>query len=201
MADLCNEFVTHKEELRDTGELHPRTFRGYYDTCATVCKVLGRRRAVTDLAPSDFAKLRKRLAKTRGPVSLRNEMQRVRSLFKFAFDQRLILTPVRFGQSFQKPKLETVRRQRESHRAAHGDRMFEAHEIRLILAALDGKAITLDRIDDETGDPVTVTLRPNPALKSMVLLGINCGFGQSDLPSLPKRAVDLDGGWIVTVHG
>ena len=53
---------------------------------------------MADLTPDDFRKLRASLAKGRGPVWLRNEMQRVRSIFKFAFDEGLILTPVRFGQ-------------------------------------------------------------------------------------------------------
>jgi integrase len=52
--------------------------------------------------------------------------------------------------------------------------MFEAHEIRQMLDAL----------------------KDNPQLKAMVLLGANCAFGQSDISSLPKRAVDLDKGWV-----
>ncbi len=96
VADLCNQFLTHKEALRDNGELSPRTFRGHYDTCATVVKQFGRNRAVADLGPDDFRKLRAQLAKTRGAVALRNEMQRVRGVFKFAFDDGLILAPVPF---------------------------------------------------------------------------------------------------------
>src|SRR5262249_22264321 len=92
--------------------------------------------------------------------------------FKFAFDDGLILAPVRFGQAFAKPKLDAVRKARETHRAEHGDRMFEASELRSILAAC--------------GQP----------LKTMVLLAANCGFGQSDLANLPTRAVDLDAGWL-----
>ncbi len=171
VAELSNEFLSLKESLRDNGELNPRTFRGYYDTCEAVVKAFKKNRTVTDLVPDDFRNLRKKLAKNRGPVSLRNEMQRVRSLFKFAFDEGLILAPVRFGQSFKKPKLDAVRREREKHRETHGDRMFEAKEIRRILA--------------ECKQP----------LKAMVLLAVNCAFGQSDLSALPLRAVKLDSGW------
>ena len=172
VAGLCNEFLTHKEQLRDNGELSVRTFRGYYDTCERIVKTFGRNRVVNDLIPNDFATLRKKLATSRKATALRNEMQRVRSLFKFAFDEGLILAPVRFGQSFAKPKKETVRREREEHRAKYGDRMFEAHEIRAILT--------------EVKQP----------LGAMVLLAANCGFGQSDLAQLPTRCVDLDKGWV-----
>lgn len=172
VADLCNQFLAHKEQLRDNGELNVRTFRGYYDTCDQVCKVFGKARVVTDLTPDDFRKLRTNLAKTRGAVSLRNEMQRVRSIFKFAFDDGLILAPVRFGQGFIKPKLDAVRRAREDNRNKHGDRMFEAHAIRQILNTV------------------------HQPLKAMVLLAANSAFGQSDLASLPTRSVNLETGWV-----
>jgi len=172
VRELCNRFLSHKKVMQDNGELNPRTFQTYHATCSTVVKEFGRNRSVIDLIPDDFRKLRAVLAKTRGAVALRNEMQRVRSIFKFAFDDGLILAPVRFGQGFQKPKLDVVRRAREEHRAVHGDRMFEAYEIRKILAIAK--------------DPI----------RTMVLLATNCGFGQSDLSSLPTRAVNLDTGWL-----
>ena len=172
VADLCNRFLTHKKHLRDTGELNPRTFAGYYATCALIVDVFGKSRAVVALKPDDFRTLRVKLADTRAAVALRNEMQRVRSVFKFGFDDGLLLAPIRFGQSFDKPKLDAVRRAREAHRIEHGDRMFEAAELRRILDVASA------------------------SLKAMVLLGINCGFGQSDLSSLPIRALDLDVGWV-----
>jgi hypothetical protein len=113
VADLANQFLAHKERLRDRGELSPRTFQGYHATCATIVATFGKGRAIADIMPDDFHKLRSALGKTRQAVALRNEMQRVRSVFKFAFDDGLILVPVRFGQSFVKPKLDVVRRARE----------------------------------------------------------------------------------------
>ena len=108
VGELCNKFLAHKEGLRDNGELSPRTFQTYYATCETVVKIFRRGRTVSDLVPADFAKLRTRLAKTRGAVALKNEMQRVRSVSRFAFDEGLILSPIRFGQSFAKPKKEPM---------------------------------------------------------------------------------------------
>lgn len=125
-----------------------------------------------DLVPADFRKLRARLAKTREAVALGNEISRVRSVFKFAFDEGLILAPIKFGQAFGKPKSEIVDRQRNEHRMEHGIRMFEAHELRAIISA--------------AGQP----------LRAMVLLGVNCAFGQTDISSLPVKAVSLDTGWV-----
>jgi integrase len=192
VENLCDEFVAHKETMRDNGELNPRTFRGYYDIAAGVVETFGKSRVVVDLSPQDFAKLRVKLAKTRGAVALRNAIQQVRGIFKFAFDQGLILVPIRFGQSFAKPKLEVVRRAREEHREKYGDRMFEANELKLILDALAGNEVLLN----QAGKSVKVTMKENPALRAMVLLAANCAFGQSDLARLPIRAVDLKSGWL-----
>jgi len=74
VADLSNEYLTHQAERRDYGKISPRTFQGLHVTCVNLVSVFGKRRAVTDLAPDDFGKLRKKLAKTLGAVALRNEM-------------------------------------------------------------------------------------------------------------------------------
>src|SRR5262249_46636029 len=35
-----------------------------------------------------------------------------------------------------------------------------------------------------------------PAMKAMILLGVNCGFGNADCGNLPLAALDLENGWI-----
>jgi integrase len=64
--------------------------------------------------------------------------------------------------------------------------MFDPAEIRL---ALEGRLSA-----DSRGRRHHI--KPSPALKAMILLGINCGFGNNDCGSLPLDAVDLDAGWI-----
>lgn len=87
---------------------------------------------------------------------------RARSIFEFAFDEGLIVSPIKFGQAFGKPKRETLDRARESYRLEYGDRMFEAPEIRLMLDALAGKEVTVGS-DEGTGEPIKITPgRPIP---------------------------------------
>ncbi len=171
LGDLCNEFLAHKESLRDNGELSPRTFETYYSTCERLCKYFRRDRAVVDLTPADFRQFRDKLSKTRGAVALGNEITRVRSVFRFAFDEGIILAPVRFGQGFAKPRKEVADAAREKHRAENGLRMLEADELRAVIAAA------------------------KQPLKAMVLLAANTGFGNTDLSNLPIKAIDLDKGW------
>src|SRR5262249_44878634 len=158
VRDLANRFLTSKGHMREAGELSARTFIDYHQTCERLIDTLGRSRLVTDLRSEDFEQLRSSLAKTRGPVALGNEIQRVRSIFKYAFDEVLVEKPVRFGTTFKKPTRKTIRRARQ----AAGPRLLEAAECQKLLAAA------------------------TQPLKAMILLGLNCGFGQTDVATLPK---------------
>jgi integrase len=168
IRDLVNRFLTLKQQNVKTSELSHRTFRDYFDTCQRIVDTFGKTRLVVDLASEDFEKLRAKIAETRGPIAIGNEVQRTRSLFKYAYDAGLIDRPVRFGPAFKKPNRRTLRHARH----ARGPRMFEAQEIRAMLGTA------------------------GPQLKVMILLGINCGFGNSDVGTLPMTALDLDDGWV-----
>ena len=48
--------------------------------------MFGKDRPVDDLAADDFEELRADIAKTWGPVRLGNEVQRVRTLFKYGYE-------------------------------------------------------------------------------------------------------------------
>ncbi|MHB1426647.1 MAG: tyrosine-type recombinase/integrase [Gemmataceae bacterium] len=168
MRDLLNRFLTGKEMMRETGELSPRTFIDYKMVCDRLSVGIGLTRLVVDLASDDFERLRAEAAKTLGPVALGNFIQRSRSVFKYAFDAGLIDKPIRFGPLFRRPGRKVLRQARH----AKGLRMFEADELLRVLDAA------------------------NPTLKAMILLGINCGFGNADCGTLPLSALDLTAGWV-----
>ena len=168
IRDLLNRFLTAKKMMVDAGEITPRTFADYHATCQRIATAFGKDRLVDDLAADDFRRLRANIAKVWGPVRLGNEIQRVRSVFKFGFDEGLLAVPIRYGQAFTKPSRRVIRKLRNGN----GPRMFEAHEIRAILGAA----------------PLN--------LRAMVLLGVNCGFGNADCANLPRKALDLKGGWV-----
>lgn len=168
IRDLLNRFLTSKQLLLDTGEIANRTFLDYRTTCQHIADAFGLVRLVDDLVCDDFEKLRTKLAKRRGPVALGNEVQRVRSVFKYCYDAGLIDKPVRFGPVFKKPSRKVMRQARN----AKSPRMLEAHELRALI------------------NTASVQLR------TMIFLGINCGFGNSDVAKLPKTALDLESGWV-----
>src|SRR5262245_30609656 len=122
MRELVNRFLTSKKHLADAGEIAPRTFGEYHAACGRLGEAFGLSRLVDDLAADDFERLRAGMAKRLGPVALGNEVQRVRSVFKYGFDAGLVDRPVRFGPAFKRPSKKVLRKARN----ARGPRMFEA---------------------------------------------------------------------------
>jgi integrase len=167
VRELCNRFLTSKRHLLDTRELSPRTFQDYYDTCKIIVDKFGAGRLVLDLRPDDFEALRVGLPKTWGPRRRGKTIQMIRSVFRYAVDEDLVDKAVKFGKQFRPPSKKTLR----LHRAKNGTRMFEAAELRRILEA------------------------SGPQLRAMVLLGCNCGYGNTDVATLPLSALDLQAGW------
>jgi integrase len=168
IKELANHFLRAKKALVDGNEITPRTFAELYATCERLGKAFGWDRLVDDIAADDFEHLRRAIAKAWGPVRLGNEVQRVRSVFKYGFEAGLIQQPVRYGPTFKKPSRKVLR----LSRARKGPRMLEATELRQLL------------------DRATVPMR------AMILLGLNCGFGNADVATLHCEAIDLKHGWV-----
>ncbi len=175
---LCNHYLTLKSRRRDSGELSNRSFGDYHRVCQRLIGCFGKHRQVTQLRETDFAKLRNEIAKTWGPASLGGEITRVRMVFRFALDAGLIKESIRFGPGFAAPSRAVLRR----HRAAKPAKMFEAEEIRTILKV--------------AGPQPPEGMQPHPVMRAMVLLGINCGYGNADIGLLPKSALNPDDGWV-----
>ena len=168
VKDLANRFLAMQEQRKDAQEIRHRTFEELFNTCAMIQGAFGSKRLVEDLASDDFENLRAALAKRYGVHRLANEIQRTRSLFKYAFDAGLIERPVRIGPAFKRPAKRIMR----AHRQASGPRMWEAKEIRTMFYAAD------------------------QPLQAMILLAVNCGFGNHDCGTLPQSALDLSRGWV-----
>ena len=167
LRELLDRYMVSKRHLLDTQEISPKHFAELYATCKRVGDAFGLHRVVVDLGPDDFERLRKAIARQWGPVRLGNEVQRTRSIFKFALESGLIDRPVLFGPGFRKRTAKVMRQ----NRAKAGLRMFEAAELRAILE------------------------KATQPLKAMILLGVNCGYGNSDVARLPIGALDLERGW------
>jgi len=168
VKDVANAFLNAKQALVDAGELSALTWADYKLIAAELLKQVGKGRLVADLDAGDFAALRKRMAKRWGPHRILKLVQYVRSMFKHAWETGMIPNPVRCGPDFKRPSKKTLRQ----NRAKRGAQLFSAEEIHRLLDAA------------------------SPPLKAMILLGVNCGFGNADCGHLPISALDLDAGMI-----
>ena len=93
-------------------------------------------------------------------------------MFNWAVTNELLAAKPRYGSMFDKPTASQKQKEKNLRELEHGERMFTADQVKQLLAATDGQ------------------------MKAMILLGVNCGFGNSDCGTLPLKALDLDGGWV-----
>jgi integrase len=161
---LADSFLEAKEDAVKAGELSQRTWRDYLSIMKMLREGMGKHRSVAGLEPQDFAALKNKLAKRNGPHRMCTVIQVIRCAFKHAYESGALDRPMRFGPAFKRTSKKTLR----LHRAKQGAKLFAAEEVR--------------RLIDAAG----------PSMRAMILLGINCGFGNSDCGNLPQTAVDLD---------
>ena len=170
VSNCCDAFLTDKMVKVRNKELTHRTLADYCRMVDKLISFFGGRRKVAELTPEDFASFREHLANNLRPISLKKAVGLIRSVFRYASDNRLIQQPVMFGSSFNPPSPSVIRRDR--HR--HGPKLFTAKETRLIIK----------------------NLKTDPQMRAMVLLGLNCAFGNTDCANLTRQALDLVNGWV-----
>ncbi|MDY0167430.1 MAG: hypothetical protein RBS80_12855 [Thermoguttaceae bacterium] len=168
VAEMCNSFLASTEQkMKTDGKLGPRTFEGYVQASKWLTKTFGRGTSVADLEPADFAHLRAKLAERLAAVSRRVMMTRIKHIFRESA-RNLWVSPPQYGTQFDPPDKKLINREK----AKRPERQYSRQEVLAILGAVDTQ------------------------MKAMVLLGVNCGFGNHDIGSLPLDALDLDGGWV-----
>jgi integrase len=168
IRELINRFLTVKKSTIETREISNRHFYGLHAACELIIEHFGKNRLVDDLASDDFESLRASLAKSRGAWALSGLISKIRSVFKYGYEADLLDRPVRYGPSFKRPAKAALRRERREK----PQRLFTADEIKRIIAAAGVQ------------------------MKAMVLLGINCGLGNSDCGQLRFSNLDLKSGWL-----
>jgi integrase len=171
IGELSQKFLYSKKRDCDLGQLSPRTYADYCRALTLFTGTFGKDRDLASLTPSDFEGLYHRLAVNHGVLTLAREVTMIKTACKY-FSEYCDTPLARFGPKFKPPGQLAKRRARNQNRLQNGTRLFQPAEIRSVLR------------------------NANRYLKAMTLLGINCGFGNTDCASLTKTAVDLQDGWI-----
>lgn len=170
--DLCNMFLERQQARAKSGEVSNRHFSDCLKTCKIVTDHFGKFMRAAALRAADFKVLRESFPSTWGPVKTANEIQRVRSVFKWAAESELVDRLPNFGPDFKKPSRTATRRDQQQRQAERGGKLdFSAAEVQKLLKASSGW------------------------LHACILLGINGGMGNSDCGRLSTTFLDLKSGW------
>lgn len=170
--DLCNLFLERQEARAKAGEVSNRHFSDCLKTCRMVMKHFGKFMRAAGLRTDDFKGLRQGFPATWGPITTANEIQRIRTLFKWAAESELIENVPNFGPDFKKPSRAATRRDQQQHQAVKGGKLdFTAAEIQTLLNASTGW------------------------VKASILLGINGGMENADCGRLSTTFLNLSSGW------
>jgi len=170
VRDLLNAFLTDRKQDLDAGDLVRKTFLGYKAVCKSMVDRFGRCTPIEEAFTLERLKAyRNHVAKRLvSPTSLKVHLSKVKAILLWGFEHRIIDKPIATGDTLKPPKLRKIR----EHKREQGRRFLEAAEIRKVLEAA------------------------SPVWKAATLLGVNCGFGNTDIARLRVRDIDLERGWI-----
>jgi len=172
IADLCNLFLNRQRSRVKSGEVGSLHFTDNLKTCRTMVGHFGRFVRAAALRAADFKSFRESFPSTWGAAKIGNEIQRVRTVFRWGAEAELIPALPNFGPDFKKPSRTTSRREQQQKQAERGGKLdFTAGEIRSLLTESSGW------------------------LRACILLGLNGGLGNSDCGRLSTKFLDLDSGW------
>jgi integrase len=166
LADACNAFLAAKDTAAKAGTISPRTFLEYKLTLKRLVDFLGRATPAASVTPASWAAFRAHRSAKLGIVAIGNEVTRIKTMGNWLYASRLIREPIHFGPEFRKASAKSLRK----HRRESGAKLFSAAQIHALL--------------DEAGTQ----------MRAMILLGINCGFGNTDVCTITRGAIK--DGWI-----
>lgn len=158
-----SQYLADCEERVEMGELSSERFSKYRRTLGRVVKLLGPKKLVEALRPSDFTRVRRSFVEQFAADTAGGEIGRVRTAFRWLYQSDIIESEVKFGPGFKAPPARVIRMEQNDK----PDRVFTSAEV---LALLD---------------------RASDKMRAMILLGINCGFGNGDCAELRVSQIDL----------
>lgn len=168
VKDLSNHFL----ERKSRAGISQRAYDEYERALTDFADVVGDETRVDELAPLHFAGVRLAWSKRFGPDRLKKFIGTVRSMFNWARRPPFRLPEPDYGDEFDPPRKVDFRLNRKEHRERNGVKLFTPAEVGKLLAKSDR------------------------AMRAMILLALNGGFGNTDVSALPRSVVDLEGGWI-----
>ncbi|PAY16653.1 hypothetical protein CKO51_25420 [Rhodopirellula sp. SM50] len=166
--DLVHDFLDSKQQQHRHGELTLAGLNDYQKAGQMIANFFGKARLVATLDTPDFSRLRSNFPESWAPATVNNQIARISAIFNFAYDEGKVDRPIRKGKNFKR----VSRKRQRLERAKKPKRLFDAVELHRLIGAADFQ------------------------LKAMILLGINCGYGNADCGRLEIPTIDFKRSWI-----
>lgn len=168
LGDACNIYLDRQFKRAATGEIRQRSYLDSKKTLAKLLTILEREMYVESIMPLHWSKVRTAISVGCGPTTISNNITRIKMCFKWLSKNEYIKRQINFGDELSKPKKADMRKAKRQY----GVTAFQASEIKFLLK------------------------KANVAMRAMILLGVNCGLGNSDIAKLQTSFIDLKNGWL-----
>jgi len=170
IKSIIDRFLSLKRSAVESKLLSAYTYRDYIQVGDRIAKFFGEDRHVASLRPADFDAFMVQLSNLK-PETIKQVVAYTRTIFGWSLENKLIEDSVSFGSSFKAPRaVVLMRAKQEARRDGQGQMIDRADILKLLDAA------GLNRV--------------------FVLLGINCGYGQTDIAQLGMNEIDLTNGFV-----
>ncbi len=167
VRNLCNRYLTWAEKRVENGKIEKRSFVDAQRTATMFCDVVGRSRSIDSLRAADFDDFLTTLESRYVVTTIAGHIARLKAIFNWAYKIELIDKPMRYGVNFKLPSQSDVRK----YAASKPDAFVPATELHALLAMASIQ------------------------LRAMIMLGINCAYGNRDCSELRFDHLDLHTGW------
>lgn len=181
VSEVCAAALDYMRSQIAAGERAQRSIEDYQLAVTPLLQVFGGDREVASLRPDDFRRLRKHLDENLSKRTLKKRIGAIRTVLKYADDlrdetgERRFSGQIDYGREFNRPSSKVLRQEKLTQEKKY----FEPQEVRRLLAA--------------AREPV----------RTMILLALNCGFGNTDIATLTWSVIELDStpSWIEFPRG
>jgi len=176
LLELADRYMASKLAAVERGELNRQHYRDCKRDTQLASDTLGPRRLASTLTMEDFRVLRAKISDGRNATTITNTVNRIRAMFTWAHRKAKIIDSLPdYGDEFSPPPLRIRRKAlREG-----GPRDMAPEAIHAMLDA--AKEASFNQLLN---------------LRAMILLGINCGMGNTDCAALTFADIDLKAGFI-----
>jgi hypothetical protein len=204
IEDMAESFLQRKRKLAQLGKIQTRTFEENLQAIRAFKNHLGEEIRFCDLTPLHFSAFADTLSERLGVHRLKKFIILVRGMFRWAGpgpgSMNLVSRLPQYGDGFRLPSRADLRRSRKESVEKFGVKMYEPWEIAEQLA---GKDLLIKRRRNKKTEKLRIKRRASRPLRAMILLGLNCGFGNTDCAELPLNiaAKAIDDGWISYARG